>query len=160
MKPLSIALLVLTLGGNGCRSSQQSQPIDRQAEVAEKGAEVMPFDLDASTHIFKKTPKGGVQQVLADSNDSEEVRLIREHLQKISTQFAAGNFHDPAMIHGEDMGGLHELVMGHKQLVIKYREIDLGAEITYSSEDPKLVTALHSWFDAQLADHGEHAQSH
>lgn len=58
------------------------------------------------------------------------------------------------------MGGLHDLVMGHEQLVIEYHEIELGAEITYSSEDPKLVKALHSWFDAQLADHGEHAKSH
>ncbi|MDA1028472.1 MAG: hypothetical protein O3B41_05395 [Bacteroidetes bacterium] len=79
MKLLYIAVMVLTLGLTGCRSSQQSQLADRQAEVAEKGTEVMPFDLDASTHIFKKTLEGGVQQVLADSNDSEDVRLIREH---------------------------------------------------------------------------------
>lgn len=135
MKPLHIAVLALTLGSTGCRSSQQSQPVDRQAEVAEKGAEVMPFDLDASTHIFKKTLEGGVQQVLADSNDSEEVRLIREHLQKISTQFAAGNFHDPAMIHGEEMNGVGALQLVKKLdpnvLVLDLEMPDLsGVEVT------------------------------
>jgi hypothetical protein len=159
MKAFYVVLLTLVLGWTGCRSSEQNQLEQRQADVAEKGAEVMPFDLDATTHIFKKTPEGGVQQVVADSDDAEQVRLIREHLQTISTQFAAGNFHDPTMIHGPEMVGLHALVMGHDRLSITYREIDMGAEITYSSEDPKLVDALHSWFDAQVADHGEHAQS-
>lgn len=120
----------------------------------------MPFDLDATTHIFKNTAEGGVQQVVADSDDPQQVRLIREHLQTISTQFAAGNFHDPEMIHGPEMAGLHALMMGADRLVITYKEIDLGGEITYSSIDQKLVDALHAWFDAQVSDHGEHAESH
>jgi len=138
----------------------EKQMTGRQAEVAQKGAEVMPFNLDATTHIFEKTPKGGVQQVVADSNDPEQVRLIREHLTEISTKFATGNFHEPGMIHGPEMAGLHELMMGHERLTITYREIELGGEIQFSSEDAKLVTALHSWFDQQVSDHGEHAQDH
>lgn len=176
---LSAVLLALFLAGViGCQTSsslrQESSTAahaveehanmpsmnERQAEVAEKGASVMPFDLDATTHIFEKTPDGGLQNVVADAEDPAQIRLIREHLEAISKKFAAGNFHDPEMIHGPEMDGLHALVMGHERISIAYREIDRGGKITYSTEDPKLVEALHAWFDAQVSDHGEHAQSH
>jgi len=160
MKSFATLFLLSVLVWAGCASSQALTANDHRAEVAKRGTEVMPFDLDATTHIFKKTPEGGVQQVVADSNDPEQIRLIREHLQTISTQFSAGNFHDPEMIHGPEMAGLHTLMMGADRLVITYQEIDMGGEITYSSVDQSLVDALHSWFDAQVSDHGEHAESH
>lgn len=133
---------------------------ERLAQVAAAGSEVMPFDLDATTHIFEKTPSGGVQYVIADGGDTTQVRLIREHLELEATKFARGDFHDPEMIHGPDMPGLHALVMGHERLMVAYQEIEAGAQIRYSTEDADLVNALHEWFDAQLSDHGHHAQSH
>lgn len=42
---------------------------------------------------------------------------------------------------------------------IHYREVDGGAELTYRASDPKLVSSLHAWFDAQLSDHGANAMS-
>ena len=62
------------------------------------------------------------------------------------------------MIHGEDMAGLHELVLGHERLTIEYGEIELGARIVYRAEEPGLVSAIHDWFDAQLRDHGDYAR--
>lgn len=141
----------------GCGDSAQEQ---RQDQVAEAGAAVMPFDLDATTHIFEKREDGGLQTVVADTEDQEQVALIREHLAEEAARFARGDFHDPAMIHGEDMPGLHALVMGHTRLEVQYEEVARGAEIRYSSDDPALVEALHEWFDAQVSDHGEHAQAH
>lgn len=141
----------------GCGGPAQEQ---RQAEVAEAGRAVMPFDLDATTHVFEKTETGGLQTVVADTDDAEQIALIRAHLAEEAERFARGDFHDPAMIHGENMAGLHELVMGYERLQITYREVERGAEIAYVSEDPALVEALHQWFDAQLADHGQHAQGH
>lgn len=133
---------------------------DRLEEVAAAGASVMPFDLDASTHVFEKTANGGLQQVVSDTQDAEQIALIRDHLREEAERFAAGDFHDPAMIHGEAMPGLHDLVMGHEGLTIEYGEVEAGGQIRYSSDDPDLVAALHAWFDAQLRDHGEHAQAH
>jgi len=132
----------------------------RQAEVAEAGARVMPFDLDATTHVFEKVESGGVQSVVADSDDAVQIELVRAHLLEEAQRFARGDFHDPAMIHGEDMAGLHELVMGHERLSVTYRDVARGGEIRYISQDPALVDAIHRWFDAQLVDHGEHAQAH
>ena len=132
---------------------------ERQAEVAEAGQGVMPFDLDATTHIFEKVETGGVQRVVADTDDPGQVSLIRSHLSEEAERFARGDFHDPAMIHGDDMPGLHALVMGHDRVSIGYREIERGGEITYQSADPELVEAIHLWFDAQVSDHGEHART-
>ncbi|HSG48116.1 MAG TPA: hypothetical protein VLA43_09910 [Longimicrobiales bacterium] len=130
----------------------------RQADVAEAGADVMPFDLDATTHVFEKLPDGGLQTVVADTDDAGQIALIRGHLAEEAERFARGDFHDPAMIHGDDMPGLHALVVGHEGLEITYAEVERGAEIRFRSQDPALVEALHQWFDAQLMDHGAHAE--
>ncbi|MCB0027302.1 MAG: hypothetical protein KDE28_05310, partial [Anaerolineales bacterium] len=74
-------------------------------------------------------------------------------------RFRQGDFHDPAMIHGEDMAGLHELMMGADGLTIQYSDLENGGQLLYTTEDSALVTALHAWFDQQLADHGDHAQA-
>ena len=131
---------------------------DRRADVAARGAEVMPFNLDRSTHVFAATDDGGVQTVRSDDGDAEQIGLIRAHLQEEAARFARGDFHDPAMIHGGDMPGLHALVVGAERLSIEYRDVDGGGEISYSSADPELITAIHEWFTAQRSDHGEHAQ--
>ncbi|MBT8488054.1 MAG: aspartate carbamoyltransferase [Gemmatimonadetes bacterium] len=130
----------------------------RRGEVAARGAEVMPFDLDRSTHVFATTAEGGVQTVRSDDGDPEQMRLIRAHLLEEAARFARGDFHDPAMIHGDDMPGLHALVMGFERMTITYADVDGGAEIRYESPDEDLVEAIHAWFGAQLADHGAHAQ--
>lgn len=118
----------------------------------------MPFDLEATTHVFEKVADGGIQQVVSDDNDPTQISLIREHLREEAGRFAAGDFHDPQMIHGDGMPGLHDLVTGHERLSIEYEDMPTGGQITYSSEDAALIAALHAWFDAQLSDHGAHAQ--
>lgn len=150
-------LVSVLVGSTACGEADVDE---RQADVAEAGSAVMPFDLEATTHVFEKLDDGGLQTVVADEEEPEQIALVRAHLADEAERFARGDFHDPAMIHGEDMPGLHELVMGHERLEIVYREVERGGEIRYSSEDPSLVTAIHEWFDAQLSDHGEHAQPH
>lgn len=132
-----------------------------QAQVATRSATVMPFSLDATTHIFEKQPQGGLQQVIAkDPNDLEQIKLIRAHLSEEAKRFQQGDFHDPAQIHNMTMPGLHELMMGAKQITIQYSELPNGAQILYTTTEPALVTALHAWFDAQVADHGQAATDH
>ncbi len=41
---------------------------------------------------------------------------------------------------------------------IRYSDLPDGAKIEYEAGDPALVAALHDWFDAQISDHGEHAE--
>lgn len=151
-----IGLFALTLLV-GCQPISSEISSARQLQVAERGAEVMPFDLERTTHIFTKMDNGGLQQVLSDDGDSAQIRLIREHLAEEAARFSQGDFHDPAMIHDADMAGLHELMMGADRLTIVYSDTDNGGQILYTTTDADLVSALHAWFDQQVADHGNHA---
>jgi len=152
---VACATSLLVLAAAACGPSDLDQ---RQAEVAGAGRAVMPFDLDATTHVFERLTDGGLQTVIADTDDPEQIALVRAHLAEEAERFARGDFHDPAMIHGEDMPGLHVLMMGRDRMTIEYHEVDRGAEIRYRSDDPAIVEAIHDWFGAQLRDHGEHAQ--
>jgi hypothetical protein len=131
----------------------------RLDEVARRGAEVMPFSLEQTTHIFTKTEKGGLQQVIVkETSNTEQVKLVQAHLSKISHEFAQGDFSDPARIHGEDMPGLAELRRAKPgEIKVKYKELHNGGEIDYSTDYPALIEAIHQWFDAQLSDHARHA---
>lgn len=133
----------------------------RQVDVARRGKEVMPFSLAATTHIFTKTAQGGVQQVvLKNSEDTEQVRLTRLHLQEIREQFLKGDYSGPTRIHGHDMPGLAELkAAAPGQVAITYADIKGGAELSYATANSALVAALHRWFDAQLSDHGKDAMA-
>ncbi len=158
----NIALFVLTIIVI-CLAPNFSFAADktRQEAVAERGIDVMPFDLKATTHIFTKRRMGGIQQVVVkNDSDATQIGLIREHLKKIAAQFSKGDFSGPARIHDAEMPGLAELKAAQPaEIKIQYRELKTGAEIIYTTKNPKLVAALHQWFDAQLADHGNDAMA-
>lgn len=131
----------------------------RQAEVARLGADVMPFSLQATTHVFTQTADGGTQRVVVkDLSDATQIRLVREHLHEIESQFRKSDFSGPSHIHGNEMPGLAQLKAAKPgDISIAYRDVDGGAELTYRTRKAKLVSALHAWFDAQLSDHGADA---
>ena len=131
----------------------------RQEEVAERGAEVMPFDLDRTTHRFEARPWGGIQTVVADAPDAEQVALVRAHLREEAARFSRGDFDDPMAIHGMEMPGLAQLRAGADRFEIGYADVPTGARLTYRTGEPELVPVLHAWFDAQLSDHGSHAEA-
>jgi hypothetical protein len=160
MKKVTLSLVVCVSAGLplAVAAAADSQ---RQAEVAKLGEDVMPFSLQATTHVFTKTADGGVQRVIAKSaSDARQVKLVREHLRGIRTEFLKGDFSGPTHIHGAEMPGLAALKAAKPgQVAIDYREVDTGAELTYRTADAKLVAALHQWFDAQLSDHGADAMA-
>ena len=133
---------------------------DRQAEVAARGAEVMPFKLSATTHIFTKIQEGALQQVIVkDPKDMDQVRLIRQHLSAVAGQFTRGDFSGPTDVHGAQMPGLAKLKTAKPgDIEVSYQDLVNGGQIRYSTRDPALVHALHQWIDAQLSDHGSDSQ--
>jgi hypothetical protein len=129
--------------------------------VATRGAQVMPFDLEQTRHVFESLPDGGLQTVtVTDPANRAQIALIQAHLQEESEKFQRGDFSDPAKIHGENMPGLAELEAGSGQLDVLYLALSDGAQIRYTTKDPALVMAIHHWFMAQRADHGRHATGH
>lgn len=132
--------------------------IKPQAMIHDMGQQVMPFDLSKTTHIFKMTESGGSQQVIAkDPTDSAQIKLIQQHLQHEAMRFSAGDFSDPTSIHGGDMPGVKELAVGAAQIKTEYMALPNGAQITFTTQDLHLITAIHRWFGAQLSDHGADA---
>jgi len=133
----------------------------RQADVARRGADVMPFNLKATTHIFTKSADGGVQRVVAkNAADAGQVKLVREHLHEIQMQFLKGDFSGPTHVHGAQMPGLAKLKAATPgEIAVACQDVDAGAELVYRTTNPQLVEALHEWFDAQLSDHGADAMA-
>ena len=120
----------------------------------------MPFDLDATTHVFAPAEDGGVQTVTSDDPaDEDQIALVRGHLRDEVAAFRLGDFGDPAAIHGHNMPGLSVLESSGDKLTITYRDVGAGGEVTYQSSDPAVVRALHEWFTAQLMDHGDDARA-
>lgn len=156
-----IALLgaaALAAGGAVAGVTMGNGDQSREAVVAERGATVMPFSLDATMHVFDAEIRGGRQRVVADDpSDSDQIRLVREHLRTEAAAFRRGDFADPASIHGDEMPGLAALKAGFNRIDVRYRDLPNGAEIAYRTDDRSLAAAIASWFDAQLADHGDDA---
>jgi hypothetical protein len=129
----------------------------RQVNIERKSEHVMPFSMDATMHMFNPTPSGGVQTVMVHNGDVRQVLLVRSHLRKEAASFARGDFTDPAAIHGGRMPRLRAMRAGARRISIRYSEVQNGATIIYATKDPKLVSAIHAWFHAQVSDHGAHA---
>ena len=163
MKPLPAGFLALSLVMMAALPAHAGQPASqaRLDEVAERGAKVMPFDLEKTTHVFSKTEHGGRQEVVAKNTaDSAQIGLIREHLSALAKSFAQDDFTGPASIHGAAMPGLAALQAAKPgQVKYAYEDLAAGGRIDYQTDDPALIEAIHRFFDAQLSDHARHAMT-
>jgi hypothetical protein len=139
LSAMMTALLVMPLVASAA-------DVERQANVATRGADVMPFSLKATTHIFTKTSNGGAQRVIAkDASDAPQIQMVRDHLRRIQTQFQQRDFAGPSHVHGSQMPGLAALKAAKPgAIAIVYRDVSGGAELSYRTADAGLVSALHT----------------
>lgn len=160
-----ISLCSLLLGGAIAyalmvRGTGATTQANRQAMVHTMGGNVMPFDLEKTTHIFTMTETGGIQQVVADNaTDTTQVQLIQQHLEHEAQRFSQGDFRDPTTLHGTQMPGVSLLSIRANSLTIRYTPLANGGQIAFEANDITLITAIHQWFGAQLNDHGRDAMS-
>src|SRR5262245_5125561 len=154
--------LLLAVGGasivvlhSGC---SPISPETHQAHIHHMGHHVMPFDLTKTTHVFQMTETGGILRVVVkDPQDTKQIELVRQHLQHEAARFQKGDFSDPATLHGKNMPGIRELAADPSHFTARYSALPSGAEIAFSSQDMRLITAIHRWFGAQLSEHGADA---
>jgi uncharacterized protein (DUF305 family) len=145
-------------GTDGPQMPGSGATTNRQQMIHERGASVMPFDLNRTLHRFIVLPDGGLQTVTAnDPTDQTQITLIQQHLADEAQRFQRGDFADPATLHGADMPGLAELAAAAGRMSVIYTPLPNGAQLQYTSQDPNTIAALHRWFVAQLADHGHDA---
>lgn len=150
-KRLLVVLLVGLASAAHGQQMDQTKPMAMQA--GHLGAMTMPFDLSRSRHIFTPSADGGTQDVVSLDRDSQQI-AIRMHLQHEAAAFAAGNYADPAAIHGDAMPGLVALRTGAARIHVTFETVEAGGRIRFTCADPDLVQALHAWFQAQVHDHG------
>jgi hypothetical protein len=132
----------------------------QQEHVHNSAHTVMPFDMSKTLHIFRMTEQGGVQRVvITDPSAKDQVPLIQQHLKHEAERFRNGDYSDPGALHGKDMPGLKDLQAAKSQVAVYYAGRPDGAEITFSTEDRRLLTAIHRWFGAQLSEHGADAKA-
>lgn len=158
-KLLSLMSLALILPTHPAAAAEDAA---RQAEISRRGAEVMPFSLEKTLHQFTKTETGGIQRLIVrEAENREQIQLIRQHLEQLSKQFSLGDYSGPESIHGADMAGLAQLKAASPaspgSIRIVYAAEPAGASLTFLSNDKQLIDAVHSWFDAQVHDHGHDA---
>ena len=139
--------------------AQEKASEARLDEIAQKGVQIMPFNLDQTIHVFSKKEDGGLQQVVVKNQSNVgQIKLIQQHLNEIANKFKQGDFSDPSKLHGDNMPGLAMIKKARPgEINIIYTELPDGAQIIYSSDKPALILAIHQWFDAQLSDHARHA---
>ena len=161
MKSVTAIAAGALLCASAAFGAEADSKTSRQDEVASKGAAVMPFDLSRTAHFFDDTPVGGIETVTAnDAKDARQIALIRSHLAQEAKRFARGDFSDPAKIHGQEMPGLDTLARAGDKLQVKYRQLPVGASLSYAGADAAVVAAVHAWFAAQRSDHAAHSHMH
>jgi|SRR5581483_10693689 len=128
-----------------------------QQVIRERSTHVMPFSMDAAMHTFAPTKTGGVMTIDVHDGDAQQIALVRAHLQKEAAAFARGDYSGPAYIHGKNMPGLAALSAGASRIRVRYAQTSTGAQIAFTTADRSLIAALHRWFAAQVADHGDDA---
>lgn len=150
--------LMFLVGCAGSAQQKHQAMSSTQSMVHSHGQDVMPFDLKKTTHIFEMTDYGGIMQVvLKVPNNSKQIAMIQQHLQHEAKRFSAGDYSDPAKVHGAAMPGLKELSRAGPAIRIRYSPLSTGAQITFTSHEVRYITAVHRWFGAQLSDHGADA---
>src|SRR5205814_6403145 len=62
------AVALIAFKAHGAPSSAVAAETERQAGVSARGAQVMPFELSATTHVFTKTAVGALRFLRPDRN--------------------------------------------------------------------------------------------
>lgn len=148
-----IAAGVFLLASVAAPAHPQQQQHDTAA-MNSRGAHVMGFDQDKTTHHFALTRSGGIIQVEAnDPSDTASRDHIRIHLEHISKAFAQGDFADPHEVHAETPPGVPEMKARKAKITYQYESTPNGARVLITTEDPKALKAIHDYLRYQIREH-------
>jgi hypothetical protein len=118
-----------------------------------RGARVMGVDQYTSTHRFEPLPEGGRIELQRDLDDPAGVRVIREHLQMVARQFAAGDFSASARVHARALPGTAVMRARRRSIQYEFRPLARGGELRITTGDPVALRAIHEFLAFQRADH-------
>ena len=150
MTRLAIAA-ILTVAAVGSAVAQKPDP---HAQMNMRGAEVMGFDQDKTTHHFYLYTDGGAIDVsVKDAADAINLTAIRSHLPHIAMMFGMGDFNAPMMVHETKVPGTAEMTALKDRIAYKYLETPKGGRVDITTTDADALKAVHAFLKYQIADH-------
>lgn len=105
---------------------------------------------DPTLHLYRENLDGGAQVVVAHHVAESLVRRIRTELRNEASRYARGAYPDPAG--AGKTPAVARLHAGAARVSVTYADIKDGGTITFVTKDPSLVSAIHAWFAATVAE--------
>ena len=131
-----------------------AQQASHPTSLDERGAHVMGFDQQMTTHHFYLYPDGGAIDVAAnDPNDQTDINAARAHLPHIAKMFGDGDFSAPVLVHATNVPGTADLARLKDRLSYRYEETQRGGRVNILTTDREALAALHIFLRFQIADH-------
>jgi hypothetical protein len=125
---------------------------DHHTAMMKRGAEVMGFDQQTTTHHFRLLPTGGAIEVTANGQDDVAgITQIRSHLQHVAAMFRDGNFSAPMLIHAQEPPGVAEMKRAGADISYRYESIERGGRVVLGTTGH--VEAVHDFLRFQITDH-------
>jgi len=146
MAALILAVATLAIG--------YAQDPKADEQMNKRGDHVMGFDHMKTTHHFLLRESGGSIEVTANSaDDVASSDQIRMHLKHIAMMFAEGNFKAPMLIHDQTPPGVPVMQKLKSEIKYDYEEIDRGAAVRISTQNPAALQAIHDFLRFQIKEH-------
>ena len=124
------------------------------AQMNHRGAQVMGFDQDKTTHHFLLFEDGGAIDVsVKDAADAKNRDAIRSHLPHIAMKFAQGDFEAPMLVHATKVPGTDAMAALKAKIAWTYVETPAGGRVDIVTTDRAALTAVHEFLRFQIADH-------
>jgi hypothetical protein len=144
----------LALAATVAVAAPPPQQPSHSSSLDERGAHVMGFDQQKTTHHFYLYPDGGAIEVSAnDVNDETNLKAARAHLPHIAKMFGDGDFSAPVLVHETNVPGSADLAKLKDRLSYRYEETPRGGRVNILTRDADALAALHSFLRFQIADH-------
>jgi hypothetical protein len=120
----------------------------------DRGAHVMGFDQDKTSHHFRLHEDGGAVDItVKDSADAANRDAIRSHLPHIAQMFGDGNFDAPMLIHQTQVPGTERMAALKSRIRFVYVETPRGGRLDIFTTDADALAAVHAFLRFQIADH-------
>lgn len=127
---------------------------DPHAQMNHRGAQVMGFDQDKTSHHFFLHDDGGAIDVsVKDAADRTNLDAIRAHLPHIVVMFGEGNFEAPMTVHGTTVPGTPEMKKVKDTITWKYEETARGGRVNITTANADALKAVHAFLRYQITDH-------
>lgn len=147
-------LLTVAFAASTQGQAQSTAAQDPHAQMNHRGAMVMGFDQDKTTHHFFLYEDGGAIDVsVKDAADRTNLDAIRAHLPHLVVMFGEGNFEAPMMVHGVSVPGTPEMKKVKDAITWKYEETVKGGRVNITTANPDALKAIHVFLRYQITDH-------